>query len=124
MQDIQWHRIQKRAFHSNDNGLFCTHPLTVVPLFWWRERGKQEALIRMKNFLCFFWVIVSICHFLLYFHTWNADILERHAGIQHTQRGVLWQRYLVKAPSTLLSTVSLIPTPKRLLLSILVWFFS
>ena len=42
---LQWHPIQMRAFHSNENGLFCTHPLSVTPLFWWKERGKQEALI-------------------------------------------------------------------------------
>ena len=38
-----------RVFHLNENGLFCTHPLSVAPLFWWKERGKQEALIWMKN---------------------------------------------------------------------------
>jgi len=37
------------AFNSNENGLFCTHPLSVAPLYWWKERGKQEALIWMKN---------------------------------------------------------------------------
>ena len=42
---IQWRPIQIRAFHSNENGLFCTHPLSIDPLFWWKERGKQEALI-------------------------------------------------------------------------------
>ena len=42
---LQWRPIQMRAFHSNENGLFCTHPLSVAPLFWWKERGKQEALI-------------------------------------------------------------------------------
>ena len=31
------------ASYSNENGLFCTHPLSVAPLFiWWKERGKQE----------------------------------------------------------------------------------
>ena len=38
-----------RAFHSNENGLFCTHLLSVAPLFWWKERGKQEALIWLEN---------------------------------------------------------------------------
>ena len=46
---LQWRPIQMRAFYSNENGLFCTHPLSVAPLFWWKERGKQEALIWMKN---------------------------------------------------------------------------
>ena len=27
MERIQWRPIQMRAFHSNENGLFCTHPL-------------------------------------------------------------------------------------------------
>ena len=42
--------IQIRAFHSNENCLFCTYPLSVTYLFWWKERGKQEALIWMKNY--------------------------------------------------------------------------
>ena len=46
---VQWCPIQMRAFHSNENGLFCTHPLSVAPLSWWKERGKQEALIWIKN---------------------------------------------------------------------------
>ena len=44
-QDLQVRPIQMRAFHSNENGLFCTHPLSVALLLWWKERGKQEALI-------------------------------------------------------------------------------
>ena len=40
---IQWRPIQMRAFHSNENGLFYTHPLAVAPLFWWKERGKQGS---------------------------------------------------------------------------------
>ena len=39
-----------RAFHSNENGWFCTYPLSVASLFWGKERGKQEALIWMKKF--------------------------------------------------------------------------
>ena len=33
---VQWRPTQMRAFHSNENGLFCTHPLSlsVAPLFW------------------------------------------------------------------------------------------
>ena len=46
---LQWRPIQMRVFHSNENGLFCTQPPTVAPLSWWKERGKQEALIWMKN---------------------------------------------------------------------------
>ena len=46
---LQWLPIQMRAFHSKENGLFCTHPLSIAPLFWWKEIGKQEALIWMKN---------------------------------------------------------------------------
>ena len=46
---LKWRPFQMRAFHSNEpsNGLFCTRgrPLSVAPLFWWKERGKQEALI-------------------------------------------------------------------------------
>ena len=45
-KDLQWRPIQMRAFHSSENGLFCSHSFSVVPLFiWWKERGKQEALI-------------------------------------------------------------------------------
>ena len=32
---VQWLPIQMRAFHSNENGLFCTYLLSVAPLFWW-----------------------------------------------------------------------------------------
>ena len=46
---LQWRPIQMRAFHSKENGLFCTYPLSVAPLFWWKERGSQEALIWMRN---------------------------------------------------------------------------
>ena len=42
---VQWRPTQMRAFHSNENGLFCTHPLSIDPLFWWKERDKQEAHI-------------------------------------------------------------------------------
>ena len=42
---LQWRPIQMRVFHSNESGLFCTQPPSVAPLFWWKERGKQEALI-------------------------------------------------------------------------------
>ena len=38
-----------RAFHSNENGLFCTHPFSDAPIFWWKERFKQEALIWIKH---------------------------------------------------------------------------
>ena len=41
---VQWRPIHMRAFHSKENGLFCNHPLSVAPLFWWKERGKQEAI--------------------------------------------------------------------------------
>ena len=41
----QWRPVLIRAFHSNENGLFCTHPLSIAPLFWWKERDKQEAFI-------------------------------------------------------------------------------
>ena len=30
-----------RGFHSNENGLFCTHPLSVAPLFL--AEGKGQA---------------------------------------------------------------------------------
>ena len=76
-----------RAFHSNENGLFCTHPLSIVPLYWWKERGKQEALIWMKNshlnrtlqYLslkpCSFWLkIVKNLQRLLVFD-WHCRIL-------------------------------------------------
>ena len=46
---LQWRPFQMGAFHSNENGLFCTRSLSVAPLFWWKERGKQEALIWMNN---------------------------------------------------------------------------
>ena len=36
------------ALHLNENGLFA-HPLSATPLFWWKERDNQEALIWMKN---------------------------------------------------------------------------
>ena len=41
---LQWRPIQMRAFHSNENGQFCSHPLSAAPLLWWKEIGKQEAL--------------------------------------------------------------------------------
>jgi len=44
-QTLQKCPIQMKAFHSNENGLFCTHPLSVERIFQWKERGKQEALI-------------------------------------------------------------------------------
>ena len=40
-----------RAFHSNESGLFCINPLSVVPLFLWKERGMQETLIWMNFFI-------------------------------------------------------------------------
>ena len=46
---VQWLPFQMKVFHSKENGLFCTHPLSIAPLFWWKEIGKQEALIWMKN---------------------------------------------------------------------------
>ena len=46
---LQWRPIQMGAFPSNENGLFSTHPLSDAPLFGWKERGKQEALIGMEN---------------------------------------------------------------------------
>ena len=38
-----------QTFHANENDPFCTLPLSVFPLFWWKERGKQESLIWMTN---------------------------------------------------------------------------
>ena len=32
----------KRQAKKSENGVFCTHPHPVAPLFWWKERGKQE----------------------------------------------------------------------------------
>ena len=34
VKKLQWLPIQMRAFHPIENGLFCTHPLSVVPLFF------------------------------------------------------------------------------------------
>ena len=28
----------------------CTHPPSIAPLLWWKERGKIEALISIKHF--------------------------------------------------------------------------
>ena len=39
---LQWRPIQMRSFHSNENGLFCTHALSVAPLLWWKERGMKN----------------------------------------------------------------------------------
>ena len=37
---VQWLLTQMRAFHSNEIGLFCTHPLSLWPLFL---GGRKEA---------------------------------------------------------------------------------
>ena len=39
--NLQWRPIQMRAFHSNENGLFCTHPLSVALLLFFG--GRKEA---------------------------------------------------------------------------------
>ena len=36
------------ALHLNEM-VYLHHPLSATPLFWWKERGNQEALIWMKN---------------------------------------------------------------------------
>ena len=46
VSSIQCRQIQMRAFYF---GLFFTHTLSVAPLFWWKERGKQEALVCVGN---------------------------------------------------------------------------
>ena len=40
-EQLQWRPIQ-RAFHSEENSLFCPHPLFFVPLLWRKEKGKLE----------------------------------------------------------------------------------
>ena len=38
---VQWRPIQMRAFHSNENGLFCTHPSISCPTRL--MEGKRQA---------------------------------------------------------------------------------
>ena len=44
-----WRPIQMRTFHSNENDLLCSHPISVATLFLVKGRGKEEALILMSN---------------------------------------------------------------------------
>ena len=46
---LQWRPIQMRTFHSNEEGLFCTHPLSVAPLFWWSKQEAQMAVLSNTN---------------------------------------------------------------------------
>ena len=47
-QRIQWPPIQMRAFHSNENGLFCTHTL-LLRSSWWKERGSQAGSFHLNE---------------------------------------------------------------------------
>ena len=38
---IIWNGVITLVSYSNENGLFCTHPLSIAPLFWQKERDKQ-----------------------------------------------------------------------------------
>ena len=40
---VQWLPIQMRAFHSNKNGLFFLHPLSVAPLFLVEGKGQAGS---------------------------------------------------------------------------------
>jgi len=44
---VQWCPIQMRAFHSNENGLFCTHPFSIRPLFL--VEGKRQEVSSHLN---------------------------------------------------------------------------
>ena len=41
-EDIQWRPIQMRIFHSNESCLLAPI-LSLLPLFWWKERGIKGS---------------------------------------------------------------------------------
>ena len=75
------------AAYSNENCLFCTHPLAVAPLFWWKEKGKQEALIWIGHYSTNLAYFYQTSHIFSMESTWKVSVFF------HPNRKTRWASY-------------------------------
>ena len=88
--DLQWRPIWMRDSHSNENGLFCSHPLSVAPLFGGRRELARKLSYEWK-------ILIWIGHYGRLLHQLVSPVRFLHLLLHQHPHHIKWHENGVRS---------------------------